>query len=340
VAKALADGLSLAGLRPVSIAQGAGTQVGVQFGPVVDLGHGRGPVALQEADAAFDARLLLGPPNQAEQRLEQVVTGQGLIAVMELPIAADKDVRRNGLGIVPPEFMRHATKEGESLGQAVQDGFGALTRQGDGEGAVRVAPGDQQHGNELAARREIDVDVAEVGFETLAGIVGERDEGLGRPRRLRTDIEADAFGTAGVAVLVAEAAKDLGGRVPLLPRCLLIGAEDVVDEGLEWIEDGGRGRPLTIGLGLGLAEDLANLTAGMMEAACQLADAQLLDRVCPADTCELVHLDHPSPPCSWTSKWCTSLQEAGWGWARFRRGDCLAVGPNWTRVSTWPRAAG
>jgi hypothetical protein len=190
-------------LRPVSIAQGADTQVGVQFSPVVDLGHRRGPVALQEADATFDARLLLGPPDQAEQRLEQVVAGQGLIAVVELPISASENVRRDGLGVVPPEFMRHTTKVGECLDQAVQDGFGALARQGDGKGAVRVAPGDQQHGNELATRREIDVDVAEVGFEALAGIMGERDESLGRSRRLRTDIEADAFGTAGVAVLVA-----------------------------------------------------------------------------------------------------------------------------------------
>lgn len=180
--------------------------------------------------------------------------------------------------------------------------------------------------------------MAEVGFETLAGVVVERDEGLGRARLLRADIQPDAFGAAGVAVLVAEAAEELGGGVPLLRGRLRVGTEDVVDERLERIEKGRRCRAPGVGPGLGVAEDLADLAARVMEAACQFTDAKLLNGVCPADVCVLVHLDHPAPPCSWTPKRCTSLQEMRWGWARFRRGCCLGVGPNWTRVSSLPSA--
>jgi hypothetical protein len=82
-----------------------------------------------------------------------------------------------------------------------------------------------------------------------------------------------------------------------------------------------------VGLGLGLAEDLADFAAGVMELAGQLADTQLVDGMGSADACVLVHLDHPSSPCSWTPKGCTSLQEMCWGWARFRRGFCPAGGP-------------
>jgi len=186
----LADGLALARLRAVTLAQTAATQVGVQFGAVADLGHRRGPVALQVPHAAFHARLLLRPAHQAEARLEAIVTGQGLVTVVELALAADTDVGRHGFGIVPPQLARHAAKKGERFDQAMQDGFGALARQGQGEGAVGIAPGDQQHRHELAAAGEVNVDVAEVGFEALAGFVGQRNEGLGRARLLGPDIEA------------------------------------------------------------------------------------------------------------------------------------------------------
>lgn len=242
-------------------------QVGVQLGAVADLGHRRGPVALQVPHAAFDARLLLRAAHQAEARLEQVVTGQGLVAVVEQALAADADVGRHGFGIVPPQFARHATEEGERFDQAVQDGFGALAWQREGEGAVGIAPGDQQHRHELPARGEVNVDVAEVGFEALAGSVGERDEGLGRPRLLSADIEADPFGAAAVAVLGAEPAADLGGGVALLARRLLIGAQDGVDQRLERIEDRRRRRRPAVRRGLGLAENLADLAARVLKAA-------------------------------------------------------------------------
>jgi hypothetical protein len=309
----LADGLGLAGLGAVAVAQGTSAQMGVQFGQVVNLGHGRGPVLLQELDTALDARLLLGPTHQAEQRLEQVVAGQRLVAVVELPIAADENVRRHGPGIVPPQFVRHATKESEGFNQAVQDRFGAFGGQCQGEGAIGVAPGDEQNRHELAALGEIHIDVAEVRFETLARIMVERDERLAGARTLAPNVESYALRAAAIAVLIAEAAKDPGGRVPLLARCVGIGAKDVADDGLERIEDRGRGLGTGVRSRLGVAEDLANLATGVMELACQFTDAEFFDNMRPADTCVLVHLDHPSPPCSWPPKRCTSLQEESWG---------------------------
>jgi hypothetical protein len=135
--------------------------------------------------------------------------------------------------------MRHTPKEGEGFDQPVQNGLGALGWQGQGEGAVGVGPGHQQDRDELAALGKIDVDVAEVGFEALTRIVVQRDESLGRAWLLASDIEANPFGTATVAVLVTKATEDLGGGVALLRRRVFIGMEHVVDEKLERIDNRG-----------------------------------------------------------------------------------------------------
>jgi hypothetical protein len=263
--KALADGLGLPGLGAVPIAQGAGPQVSVQLRQVADLRHGGGPIALQKADPALDTRLLLRPPHQAEAGLEQVVTGQRLIAIVELPLPAGQQMGNHGLGIVPPEFVRHAAKESEGFNQTVQDRLGPFSRQGQGKGAVGVCPGDHQNGNELAALGEIDVDVTEVRFQALARVVVQRDKSLRRAWLLAADIQANPFGPAGVAMFVAEAAEELGGRVPLLPGCLLVGAEQVVNDRLEGIENRWRRGAPRVGFGLGLAEDLPDLAAGVMK---------------------------------------------------------------------------
>jgi hypothetical protein len=62
----------------------------VELGQVLDLGHGRGPVPLQVANTAFDVGLLLRLANHAEAWLESVVTDQGLVAVVELPLPTDE----------------------------------------------------------------------------------------------------------------------------------------------------------------------------------------------------------------------------------------------------------
>lgn len=130
------------------------------------------------ANATLDVPFFLRPPHQAEQRRESIVADQGLVTLVQPAFAAGQQLGRYRLGIVPPQLMRHAAKEGEGFDQAVQDGLGLLAGQSQGEGAVRVSPGCHQHGNQLSAVGEIDVDVAEVALQPLAGIVVQRDEGL------------------------------------------------------------------------------------------------------------------------------------------------------------------
>lgn len=296
--EALANRLRLARLDAFPVAQAARAQVRVQRGKIVDLGHGRGPVPLQVANTTFDVRLLLRLANHAEVRLESVVTDQGLIAVVELPLPTDEQMRHHGLGIVPPQLLRHATKERERLDQALQDRLGAFGRQGQRERAIGIGPRRQQHGNEPSAVGKIDVDVAEVGFEPLSGIVVERDERRALGPSLGQKILPDALVAAGVAVFVAQPPKHLGDRVPLLAGSVFVRAHDLIEDRLKGI-DHRRHRPALVLLGLGLGENGANLPPRMMELACQLANAQLVNAVRLSNARVLVHLDHPPPPVVW-----------------------------------------
>jgi hypothetical protein len=253
---------------------------------------------LQVANTAFDVRLLLRLANHAEARLESVVTDQGLIAVVELTLPTDEQMRHHRLGIVPPQLPRHATEERERLDQAMQDRLGAFGRQGHGERTIAIGPGREQHGNEPAAVREIDVDVAEVGFEPLSGIVVERDERRALGPSLGQQILPDALVAAGVVVFVAQAPENLGDRVPLLAGRVLVGTHNLVNHRLERIDDR-RHWPALILLGLGLGQDVANLPPRMMKLAGQLANAQLVDAMRLSDVRVLVHLDHPPPPVAW-----------------------------------------
>jgi len=144
------------------------------------------------------------------------------------------------------------------------------------------------------------VDATEVTLQALAGVVIERDERRRRRGPLAADVVADAFVAAGVAVFVAQPADDLGDGVALLARRGFIGAEDRVDDGFEGIDHRGDG-PASIGLGLGLGEDLADLAARVMEASGQFADAHPVDAMGVANACVLVHRDHPPPPAAGTS---------------------------------------
>jgi hypothetical protein len=289
-------------LDALAVAQAAGPQMRVQLGQVARPRHRGGPVALQVTHAPLDVRLLLRPTHQAEERLEGVVTDQGLVAVVETALAAGKQLRRDGLGVVPPYLTGHTVEEGKGFDQAVQDGLGALGRQGDREGTVGVGPGHQQHRDEAAAVGEIDVDVAEVGLQALARIVVERDERLALSPALGEEVEPDALIAAGVAVLVAQAAEDLGGGVLLLARGLLVGPKDGVDDRLEGIDDRGHGAAL-VGSGFRLGEDLADLAPRVVEPAGQLADAHVLQTVGLSNACVLVHGDHPPPPVRWAPLW-------------------------------------
>ena len=109
-------------------------------------------------------------------------------------------------------------------------GLGAFGGQRDGEGAVRVTPGDDQDGHLSATVGEVDVDVSEVGLEPMTGRVVERDERLSAVETVLLEVATDLVVAAGVVVLGDEPTVDLAGGVPLLGRGSLVGGEDVVDD--------------------------------------------------------------------------------------------------------------
>jgi hypothetical protein len=272
----------------------------IQPSQVADPRHRRGPVALQVADTTLDVPLLLRPAHQTEQGRERIVTDQGLITLVQPPLAAHEQLRRHRLGIVPPQLMGHAAEKAEGFDQAMQDGLGPLAGQGQGEGAIGVSPGRHQDRDQTPAVGEINVNVTEVALQPLAGIVVQRDEGLAFAHALGQEVEPDPLIRAAIAVFVAEAAKDFGGGMALFAWRLLIGLPDGVDEGLEGIEDRRQG-PSLVGLGLGMGEDVADFASRVVKASCQLADAQVFLVIGLANAGILLHGDHPPPPVAGTA---------------------------------------
>jgi hypothetical protein len=152
----------------------------------------------------------------------------------------------------------------------------------------------------LPAVREIDVDVSEVALQPLAGIMVQGDKGLALPHALGQDVTPHPFVGAAIALFVTEAAKDFGGRVPLLAGRLFIAAQDGVDKGLEGIQER-RHRPSLVGFGFGVGEDLPDFASGVVKASRQLTDAQVFLVIGLSNACVLFHRDHPPPPVAGTA---------------------------------------
>ena len=106
-------------------------------------------------------------------------------------------------------------------------------------------------GTEASAVGEVDVDVAEIGFEAAAGEVSQRDEGFLMSDSVPPQVALHLGVTAGVAVLVAEPPEHLGGGMPLLGRRGLVVDQDLIDDRVERPEDR-RGSVVGPGIGAGL----------------------------------------------------------------------------------------
>jgi hypothetical protein len=118
-------------------------------------------------------------------------------------------------------------------------------------------------------------------------------------------------------VLVAEAAEQLHGGMPLLRRGVFVLGEDLVDGGVERPEDrGGPGLGPGVGDRLGLAQDAADLGSGVMEGAGDLADGHAI-ATSPADGAVIVHRKHILPSVGVVVSEETSTLREG-----------AAVGPN------------
>ena len=140
------------------------------------------------------------------------------------------------------------------------------------------------------------MDVTEVGLEVLAGEVAQRNECLLVAWPELEHVALHLGVAAGVAVLVAEAAKDLCGGVPLFGRGVLVVGEDLVDGRLEGTELG-RGPVARSRDGLGVLQGLANGDPGEVELAGDLPDG-LAVAACPPNGTVVIHRKHVlDPPC-------------------------------------------
>ena len=110
--------------------------------------------------------------------LEDVVAGQRGVPRMELAVAPLKNQRSDSSWIIPPDLLGYGAEELEGRDHPFEDGLGALEGQREHERGVGVGPGGDEEGDEPATVGEVDVDVAEVGFEATAGEVAQGDEGL------------------------------------------------------------------------------------------------------------------------------------------------------------------
>jgi hypothetical protein len=201
--EALADRLGILPRSTCAILAAAVTQIDVEFRQVLGVRYRRGPTSLHGFDAILHVRLLVAACRHAKQRLEDVMTGQGLVARVQLPLPAAEDRRRHGLGIVPPHFPRHTAEELQTLDHALQNRFDTFARHGHGERIIGVRPDQHEHRNLLSALGKVDVNVAEIRFEPLARITRERDKSLDVLEPHLANVAAHGVVTAEVAVFVA-----------------------------------------------------------------------------------------------------------------------------------------
>ena len=140
----------------------------VQFIEIVDARHGRGEPLLHGLDGPFGVGLLVAAGRHAEERREDVVAGQRRVSRLELALPPEVDQRGDGPGVVPPDLLGDRTEKLEGGDHPFKDRLGAFEGESQDEGGVGVGPGRDQKRHEPAAVGEIDVDVPEIGFETLA----------------------------------------------------------------------------------------------------------------------------------------------------------------------------
>ena len=197
------------------------------------------------------------PGPACRTRLEGVVAGQRRVARVELALRPLKISVTTVLG------LSHQTSRGtqpkKSKARPCRPGWPRCVRwAGPGRRGSWSRPRRRPGPAPGAAVGEIDVDVAEVGLQAVARVMGQGDEGLAvRAAGACGDVASDLVVAAGVAVLVAQAAEDLHGGVPLLGRGVLVGGQDWSMSGVERAEDGrAAASSAGVGIGLGCVEDL------------------------------------------------------------------------------------
>src|SRR5208337_3487365 len=215
----------------------------VQFIKIGHARHGGGEPALDSLDGRFGIGLLVATAGHAEAGLEDVVAGQGGVSRMEVAVASLKDERGDRFGVVPPDLPRHTAEELESRDHPFENGLGAFERQGEDEGGVRVGPGGDEEGNQATAIGEVDVNMSEVGFETLAREMSQRDEGFLLGAFLLEQVTLYLSISADVSVFVAELPEQLHRGMALFGGSVLVVAENLFEDRQDRSEHRWESRP-------------------------------------------------------------------------------------------------
>ena len=185
------------------------------------------------------------------------MAGERGVAGMGPALASLKDQGGDRLGVVPPDFLGYAAEELEGRGHSFEDRLGALEGEGQYEGIIRVGPGGDKKGDLASAVGEVDVDVAEIGFEALAGEMSQRDEGFLMSPLVLEQIALHLAVASGIAVLVAETTERLHGGVALLGGSVIVIDQNLVDDRLERAENLGRPIPgLGCWIGFRMLQDM------------------------------------------------------------------------------------
>ena len=114
--EALADRLGLPGDRAVHLREAALTQIGVEFIVVLHPWHGRGPASLKVIHRVLHVGLLPTRRGHTRARIDRVMAHECRVAFVQPVGSTPKDLRGDCLGIVPPQFFRHATEKRQRLG--------------------------------------------------------------------------------------------------------------------------------------------------------------------------------------------------------------------------------
>nr|WP_246539314.1 hypothetical protein [Telmatocola sphagniphila] len=226
------------------------------------------------------------------------MTAQGLVPFVDLAFPTGERMRGHRFGIVPPEFPRRRTEEMESFDQTMQDRLGPFAGQRQHEGAIGVSPGRHQNGNQLATTGKIDVNVAEIRFESLTRLRLKGNKRLALDSMLRLHVNSDAIVAPAIAMLIAQPTVNLGRGVTLLAGSFSIAPQDLLNNRCERVEQRWHGSSL-VRLGFRLVENLTDLPPGMMKSPGQCTDAHLIYSMSLTYSRVFVHLDHPLPPAVW-----------------------------------------
>ena len=256
--------------------------MGVQLVEVADLRHRHEEVEPGVLDRPLDHPLLVGPLDQAEVVIEQVMALELEEAVGQPPLARADDLGDHHAAVVVGDPPRHPAEEREAADVALPEGLGALALERLDEQGVGVRQGHDEEGDLAEPAGDVGQGVAEVDLG-LAGAMDQRDEDLAAdPLEV-----ADGLLHGRVAALVAlgrDPVEDPLGGVPLLPGAALVLVEDPGDpvEVRAELGPGPRSRG-PVGRRLGVGEDLLQgppVHPGLAE---DLALADVLDQDAAAD---------------------------------------------------------